>query len=270
MARRAFVTVLASENFLPGVIALCYSLRQYDVRTEIVVLSTARLDLHQLSRLSDLGVIVVAVERIPNPWTRGLVRHRFESTFTKLRIFDLIEFDKLVYIDADMLVARDITCLFSKPHLSAVKAGSLVAEHADWARLNSGLMVIVPDRGLFHRMCKAIRLVESIDRSDQGFLQNYYPDWERDNSLHLDHGFNVPAPLLDDYALQGFSFSFRNEELSIKNISILHYWGPYKPWNIRFPDNVESCMSRYHQAVRYWQSVYRKSLANDDRRLHHH
>jgi len=40
--------------------------------------------------------------------------------YTKLRVFELEEFDKVVYIDADMLVCADVEELFNQPHMSAV------------------------------------------------------------------------------------------------------------------------------------------------------
>jgi len=40
---------------------------------------------------------------------------RFARTYSKLRAFDLVEFDKIVFLDADTLVLRNIDELFARP-----------------------------------------------------------------------------------------------------------------------------------------------------------
>jgi alpha-N-acetylglucosamine transferase len=50
---------------------------------------------------------------------------QFKYMFTKLRIFETFEFNKIVYPDADMLICDNIEDLFNYPHMSAVVAGGL-------------------------------------------------------------------------------------------------------------------------------------------------
>jgi lipopolysaccharide biosynthesis glycosyltransferase len=264
MESRAYATFLGSAEFLPGVVALCYSLRQHDARSELIALSAVSLGRCEQKLLNNLGVTVMNVAPVQNPWVQGPAQHRFSSTFSKLCIFDMTSYDKLVYLDADMLVTEDISCLFSKPHMSAVNAGSLIPGNADWTKLNSGLIVVRPDHWLFRDMLGSIRITESPDLSDQGFLQNYYQDWGHDEFLHLEHRFNVPATSLDHYDRHGLSFSFIEEELHIKNISVLHYWGPYKPWTIKLPDKMKGQLSRYYQSLYYWRSIYQKALKSNE------
>lgn len=44
------------------------------------------------------------------------VAEQFRDQYTKLRIWELDQYDKLIYLDADTLVVGDINDLFTVPH----------------------------------------------------------------------------------------------------------------------------------------------------------
>jgi alpha-N-acetylglucosamine transferase len=56
---------------------------------------------------------------IANPHQEDALYARFAATFTKLRIFDLDAFDKVVFLDADTIVLRNVDELFERPALAA-------------------------------------------------------------------------------------------------------------------------------------------------------
>ena len=65
---------------------------------------------------------------------------RFDKVFTKLRAWELVEFDKVVLLDADMVVLKTIDELFDRPELSAAPDFLLPD------RFNSGTLVLEPSR----------------------------------------------------------------------------------------------------------------------------
>lgn len=54
------------------------------------------------------------------------INQNWNKTFDKLKIFDLIEYDKLVYLDCDMMILANLDFLFEYPTFSAAWAGKSV------------------------------------------------------------------------------------------------------------------------------------------------
>ncbi|WP_121812807.1 glycosyltransferase [Mucilaginibacter kameinonensis] len=227
----SFVTFLGTDSFLPGVIALYNSLSIFNKKYPLLVLTTDLVSNESLSILDKLNIQHKHVERIQNPNVLENDQRNFRHMYTKLRIFELAEFDKIVYIDADMLVCSNIETLFNSPHMSSVVAGALNPGCSDWKDLNAGLLVVVPDKTLAGEMYSLVPVLKSNDGSDQGFLHSFYSNWANDKQLHLDHKYNVPAPDVDIYSqLNHFKFSYRNGLLDT-DIAVIHYWGYHKPWH---------------------------------------
>ena len=170
---RVFITICTSDSYVPGVLALNRSLKAVESRYPLYLLTTSQLSDTSLTQIKGEGIEVL----FDAPITPGAyVRHQNEingspnwnNTFFKLRIFGLTQFDKLIYLDSDMIVAANIDYLFDKPHMSAVAAGR--GFNPTWRQLNSGLMVIEPDRQMMDDLLGAgtVRLsaweMEEFDR----------------------------------------------------------------------------------------------------------
>jgi len=255
--KKSFVTYLGSDNFLPGVLALDYSLKKFNPHAELLVLVVENISADIILLLEKNSFQTRRIQEIKNPYQPELEERGLRCMFSKLNIFGLTEFDKIVYIDADMLVCENIDSLFDAPHMSAVIAGALVPENNNWTKLNAGLMVVEPDRNLFDDMISKIGILESEAREDQSFLHSYYAQWPSDVAFHLDQKFNIAAPYLDQYAqLPGYRFSFQNEILDIQNIAVIHYWGPKKPWNFSEEKIEEMLDSKYGQSLDLWWNYF--------------
>lgn len=87
-------------------------------------------------------------------------------------MFEMTEYDKIVFIDADKFVSQNIELFFAKPHMSAVGAGSLLPENKNWEKLNSGLLVIELSMTLFEELISLINILPSSTKDDQGFFQS--------------------------------------------------------------------------------------------------
>ena len=237
---RAYVTLLSTESYLPGVLALHESLKRtgtpYPFATAVSAHIAAEID----PVLEQAGIIV---RRIPE--STAIPKEMIENnghwghTFDKVHLFGLSEFDKLMYVDSDMVVLENMDELFDKPHMSAVPAGVLV--HKDWTRLNGGLLVIEPEEkladGIFATLPKALAEVAAMGlkaSGDQDLLNAYYPAWRRTPELQLDHGYNMFQCYLDLHIEKhGFrlpdKFSKRSGEGG-QPIKIVHFIAPRKPW----------------------------------------
>ena len=206
---RVYLTVLTTDDYAVGALALYQSLREiipphkYDfviVLTkdvsdgcEVLIrnsgISTIRIDKH-LERLS------VSPKRTNK---QGFLH--WNNTISKLLIFDLTQYDKIVYLDSDMIVLRNLDDLFEKPHMSAVVADVLMPGHEAWVQLSSGLMVIEPEAGLSFTIMAQAKDVDSKKYlySDQDILQEHFADWPKHPELHLDQTYNILLRSVDIY-----------------------------------------------------------------------
>jgi alpha-N-acetylglucosamine transferase len=63
------------------------------------------------------GAKVVPVDDIPLRWWIRTGVTRWADQFTKLRLFEMIEYDRILFLDADTLITRPIDGIFSEPNI---------------------------------------------------------------------------------------------------------------------------------------------------------
>ena len=234
---RAFVTLVTNADYAGGALALVRSIALTRSDADIVVLHTGGVSDTDLAPVEALGVRLVCAELLPTsdgfnerharaklhgaaPFTKGRKPdfHTPLDNFVKLRLWQLEEYDSCIFIDADALVLRNIDRLFAYPEFSA--APNVYESLADFHRLNSGVFVARPHGATFDAMMAALDQPDMFwRRTDQTFLQTYFPDWHGlpvfFNMLQY-VWFNMPA--LWDW----------------KSIGVLHYQYE-KPWETDHP-----------------------------------
>ena len=91
-----------------------------------VVLATKDITESKLERLRRDGATVKVVERTSESWMKpGLSRWR--DTMSKLRILELIQFEKVLFMDADMYVVERIDGIFTDPTTEPLAPNSELA-----------------------------------------------------------------------------------------------------------------------------------------------
>ena len=149
MSGRAYVTLLSGESYLSGVIVLHRSLKAADALYPLYCLLSSTVPEDIRMTLEHEGVRCIrlessAVDKAVNDDSEAF--SHWNNTFDKLFVWGLTQFEKIVFLDSDMLIVRNIDSLFDKPPFSAVSADSSYPGNEGWAGgLNSGLMVISPD-----------------------------------------------------------------------------------------------------------------------------
>jgi hypothetical protein len=213
-------TLIHGDAYAPGVEALGHSIRATGTTTPTVVMVTDDVTPPTRARLAEQGWIVRDIEPVKNPTAVGqLLFPRFEGVFAKLRAWELDEFDKVVLLDADMVVLHSIDDLFERPELAAAP---------DFLRpdcFNSGAMVLEPSRAKLARMLEAIAAAPTYDGGDQGFLNSFFGDW-----------YTGPADrrLPTWYNLPNFIYQFMHGHPTLRGevereARIIHYL-VQKPW----------------------------------------
>ena len=191
--RYAYVTLVTNEDYCLGALALARSLQLVKSEFRLLVLSTTEGE--NLTDLEEARCEIIEVRKLPlskpfeerhsrksqhqaAPFTKGKKPsfHDPLYNFCKLRLWELEHYERLVFIDADAIVVKDISRLFGYPEFSA--APNLYEELIDFHRLNSGVFVAEPSKYTFDSMLQRLEEPGKFwRRTDQTFLETYFPDW---------------------------------------------------------------------------------------------
>lgn len=211
-SERAFVTLVTNDDFALGARALLRSLRlNAGSDADLCVMHTggvseaALAPLRDRARLVRIGLLPTsddfnaahARDRLHGlaPFTNGEkpAFHTPLDNFAKLRLWQL-DYERVVFLDADTLVLQPIGRLFDYPEFCA--APNVYEGLGDFHRMNSGVFTARPDPETFAAMLARLDAPGAFwRRTDQTFLQDYFPDWHGlpvfDNMLQY-VWFNLP------------------------------------------------------------------------------
>lgn len=233
----AYITVMSTDSYLLGVLVLYKSLIKQNAKYPLYVLISEDVSLQSQNKLTSIGINLIHINS--NIKLSEDIKKRnnnagysnWNNTLQKLNIFDFVQFEKLVYLDSDMIITTNIDELFDKPHMSAVIAGKLMPMNREWKDLNSGLMVIKPQKEESIKILSTLSTVSNKKKyfGDQDLLQEYYDLWPNESKLHLDQKYNVFDANVDYYVSScGYNCNFTNPD--DKTISVVHFVGKNKPW----------------------------------------
>ncbi len=207
----AWVTLLTQPGYLPGVRTLRASLEATGSPHPLVVMVTAGIDADSRRLLAADGCLLRDVQplRPASDLEDNYANARFAEVWTKLEAWRLTEFERIVFLDADMLVTQNMDELFALE----LAAGTIAAAHAcrcnpnriasypaSWVPancfythcrgightsepmqvddyLNGGFLVLVPDEAVFADLVARLAAVDDLSRypfAEQDFLNEYY------------------------------------------------------------------------------------------------
>ncbi|VVO71419.1 hypothetical protein PS862_01357 [Pseudomonas fluorescens] len=223
----SYVTALNTIDYLPGVLALKKSLNSIKSKYPLTVLTTPQLLNDIENALNENGIKFITKPDLVCETGSSKFSH-WGNTFFKLRVSELNGFEKILLLDSDMLIVKNIDHLFLHSHSSAVVAGQLYKGNENWKELNSGLMVLEPAKidseKLYNLIQKTIddRRKIGLPTGDQDVFQTYFKDWCLDKHLHLDQGYNLFFSTISYYITMNF--------IKESDIYVVHFVGKYKPW----------------------------------------
>lgn len=194
MSRTAYVTLVTNADFALGARALVRSLSRTGTQADIVVMHTGGVAAADLAPLTALGARLAPVDLLPTspefnerharqnlhaaaPFTKGNkpAFHTPLDNFAKLRLWQM-DYDAVVFLDADTLVLKNIDKLFAYPEFCA--APNVYESLADFHRMNSGVFTARPNPATFDAMLARLDQPDAFwRRTDQTFLQAFFPDW---------------------------------------------------------------------------------------------
>ncbi|BGP31191.1 hypothetical protein JCM10296v2_002955 [Rhodotorula toruloides] len=265
---KAWATLLTKTSYLQGALVLADSLARHRSKYPLVVFATQELPQVARDILDARGIRVRDIDYLEPPKeNRGeLDEHdrRFSDTWTKLRVFEMTEFERLVLLDSDMLCVRNMDELLEMP----LDDGWIAAAHActcnprklahypkEWIpencghtqarlttplapsdfsksthdRLNSGLVVLRPSRSTFDGIVSFLNTdprVATYKFPDQDLLADFF----KDRFLPISYRYNALKTLRYCHAEM-----WRDED--VKNVHFILK----KPWYYTLPEGDPDC-----------------------------
>ena len=159
--------------------------------------------------------------------------------FTKINLWRLTQFRKIVYIDADVVALKAPDELFD------TKASFAAAPDIGWPDIfNTGVMVLNPDMGTYWALHTMAASGDSFDGADQGLINQYF---EHKNWHRLSFTYNCTPSSSYQYEPAYRYYKSR--------VSMVHFIGQGKPWlRGRSASNISS--GAYKELVGRWWAVY--------------
>jgi alpha-N-acetylglucosamine transferase len=160
------ITRSADPNYVWGAAVAAWSLRKLSDH-QIHFLVTQSVDAAARRFLAQFGNGLIEKSPIQHP---SIHKGRFQDNYTKLHVFDLAGFDRIVYLDADTLPLQNFDDLFDL-------SSALAATH-DFGRgideyFNAGVISLRPDPKLFKRLMDACQR----DPRDWGCAEQDFLNW---------------------------------------------------------------------------------------------
>ncbi|PIL31792.1 hypothetical protein GSI_06496 [Ganoderma sinense ZZ0214-1] len=189
-----------------------------------------------------------------------LGRPDLNIVLTKLHIFRLTQYAKVIFLDADVLPIRPMSHLFTIPHEFAA------VPDVGWPDIfNSGVLVFTPGEEKFKELTELLKSKGSWDGGDQGILN----EWRGDAWHRLSFTYNTTPTAVYTYAPAYERFG--------SQISAIHFIGPNKPWvsityrppGIKYSRGTDKSQDTQAQSYDYeslvdrWFDVYDRHYRSD-------
>ncbi|KAI9597487.1 nucleotide-diphospho-sugar transferase [Syncephalis fuscata] len=186
-----------------------------------------------------------------------LGRPELGITLTKLNVWRLTQYERVVFLDADTFPLRHVDELFDRD------IGDRIAAAADigWPDcFNSGVFICRPSLRMYRALLRTMASQGSFDGGDQGLLNTHFSEWSTgDSARRLPFIYNVTPTAWYSYA-PAFT-RYKND------IAILHFIGRNKPWQWSRDTNGQlegeeeingkhMCPYRLVDYVRLWWTVH--------------
>ncbi|KAF9892033.1 glycogenin [Aspergillus nanangensis] len=256
-------SLITNLNYLPGLLTLFHSLQTTQTKYSFVAFYTESFPSEGLAALQARGIQTHCVPAVQPGQTRAYDHDpRFQETWTKLVVFSLIQYERIVLLDGDMLVRKNMdelmdipldtdadrvfaashacacnpmkkahypktwapaNCAFTTQHAMPIDAQTTgAASSTGVGMLNSGLLVVHPSQTVWKQIQAALLIPERTDKYD-------FPDQELLSDVF--RGRWVPLPYvynaLKTMRWEGVHAAIWRDD-QVKNI---HYIFAKKPWH---------------------------------------
>ncbi|KAG7969447.1 hypothetical protein I3843_07G031600 [Carya illinoinensis] len=272
MPSRAYVTFLAGNGeYVKGVVGLAKGLRKVKSKYPLVVAILPDVPGEHREILVSQGCIVKEIEPVYPPENQTqFARAYYVINYSKLRIWEFVEYSKMIYLDGDIQVFENIDHLFDLPdnyfyavmdcfcsktwsHSPQYKVGycQQCPDRVKWPvalgpkpalYFNAGMFVYEPNLSTYHDLLKTLKTNPPTPFAEQDFLNIFFRD--------------VYKPIPPVYNLVIAMVWWHPENIQLDKVKVVHYCASEsKPWRYT---GEEQNMDRedIKMLVKKWWDIY--------------
>ncbi|XP_030468848.1 galactinol synthase 2-like [Syzygium oleosum] len=270
--KRAYVTFLAGNgDYVKGVVGLAKGLRKSKAVYPLVVACLPDVPEEHRRILESQGCIVREIEPVypPENQTEYAMAY-YVINYSKLRIWEFVEYTKMIYLDGDIQVFDNIDHLFDAPDgfFYAVmdcfcektwssspqyKIGycQQCPERVPWTPelgpppplyFNAGMFVYEPNLSTYLDLLETVKITPPTSFAEQDFLNMYFRD--------------IYKPIPPMYNLVLAMLWRHPENVDVKQVKVVHYCAAgSKPW--RYTGQEENMQREdIKMLVKKWWDIY--------------
>nr|GME18651.1 putative glucuronosyltransferase PGSIP8 [Ipomoea batatas] len=175
-SRNAYATMMymgtpRDYEFYVAIRVMLRSLSRLGSQADLLVIASMDVPPQWIQTLElEDGARVMRVENLNNPYeSQSDFDRRFKLTLNKLYAWSLVDYDRVVMLDADNLFLRKTDELFHCGEFCAVFINPCI--------FHTGLFVLQPSMTVFNDMVHELKVGrENPDGADQGFIGSYFPN----------------------------------------------------------------------------------------------
>ncbi|RUS13777.1 glycosyl transferase family 64 domain-containing protein [Endogone sp. FLAS-F59071] len=260
--RQAYASFLCDQEMISAARVLVHSIRQQDTVRDIVILVLPYVPEDARQALIALGSKIVEIEEVPFPFNATQANKGINKScrYSKLHLWELTDYDKLIYLDADTMVVGKIDELFDYP---GTCQGSLKRCVSSWFRssfllfplfslaliefsavmdmgttMNTGVFVMKPSRATYDNMMSVYLTAPSYNHGDQGFLNWYF-------------NFTSGRTMSGVYNVMSKYKDFASGKALLNGARVLHFTSETKPWSFYYTRHRD-WEQNYDAGLFYW------------------
>lgn len=237
--RSCFVTLLSSIDYLDGI--LCLNQALFDVSSSYPLFCVVSADISSVVipylKFFDIEYEVENKIQYYDDGIKGDIR--LSNTATKITIYNLNSSDKLIYIDGDTFVFKNVDELFEYP----VGSATIITTKHNVKMAMSSLFSFVPCRGTYQLLQTCVKYAGGM--LDGGMIGAIFNDnIQNENMIFPPEIYHKVLPIDKSSSLA-----------DTKDVSIVHFLNsPTKPWQMSDEEfdqhwGKHECMKQYKKCL---------------------
>lgn len=206
---------LRYRNYIYDVMISTYNMRRDGSTADIIVMvqmssqsSVDALPEEDDRLLKAMGIQVKYIEK-------AVDESFYRIMLDKFRILSLTEYDRIIYMDSDVMATKSLDYLFTLSIEGVLKRNVILAGSSEPA--NGGLFLLSPSQGAMERVLQLIR-----EKEERG-AQLPYPHW--DNTTGWGHPFEKGEAYDLIYGDKGSNWAFYG---AFADQGLLYHWVKYE------------------------------------------
>lgn len=166
MGKYCWVTLLGTDNYIAGVIGLYFSLQKAQSKYPLEVMCVESISRQAIDKLRELNI---SYKIIHEDLFTGRLADLYIGcsncliTINKWQIFDYTEYDKVCFVDADIIFYENLDWILETDHVMASIGGTGMAA--------GGIFTIIPKKGFYQEIKKRF---QNCCSNDEQILNSLY------------------------------------------------------------------------------------------------